>query len=60
MNRALYIIAVPAFLVSFLWMYYAWGLRVAVPVVGCELAAAVGGVIYLKRKVRPRGHAATK
>ncbi|HKF53513.1 MAG TPA: hypothetical protein VKB26_14450 [Candidatus Acidoferrales bacterium] len=50
MNRAFYIIAAPAFIVSFLWMYYAWGLKVAIPVVGGELAAAIGGVIYLRRK----------
>ncbi|HEV2421571.1 MAG TPA: hypothetical protein VGS59_07685 [Candidatus Acidoferrales bacterium] len=50
MNRAFYIIAAPAFIVSFLWMYYAWGLWVAVPVVGGELAAAIGGVVYLRRK----------
>ena len=50
MNRAFYIIAAPAFIVSFLWMYYAWGLKVAVPVVGAELVAAIGGVIYLERR----------
>lgn len=50
MNRAFYIIAAPAFIVSFLWMYYAWGLKVAVPVVGGELAAAIGAVIYLERR----------
>jgi hypothetical protein len=63
-NRAFYIIAVPAFIVSFLWMYYAWGLKVAVPVVGGELAAAIWGVIYLRRKAREQarhgGEAATK
>lgn len=52
MNRAFYIIAAPAFIVSFLWMYYAWGLRVAVPVVGGELAAAIAGVIYLRRRAQ--------
>lgn len=50
MNRAFYIIAAPAFIVSFLWMYYAWGLKVAIPVVGGELAAAIWGVIHLRRK----------
>lgn len=50
MNRAFYIIAVPAFIVSFLWMYYGWGLKFAVPVVGGELAAAIWGVIHLRRK----------
>lgn len=50
MNRAFYIIAAPAFIVSFLWMYYAWGLKTAAPVVGGELVAAISGVIYLRRK----------
>jgi hypothetical protein len=49
-NRAFYIIAVPAFIVSFLWMYYGWGLKLAIPVVGGELAIAIWGVIYLRRK----------
>lgn len=52
MNRAFYIIAVPAFIVSFCWLYFGWGLRVAVPVIIGELAAAIGGVIYLRRKAR--------
>lgn len=50
MNRAFYIIAVPAFIVSFLWIYYAWGLKWAIPVIGGELAAAIWGVIHLRRK----------
>lgn len=60
MNRAFYIIAVPAFVVSFFWMYYAWGLLVAVPVVAGELAAAIAGVFYLRRKARLGGHPAAK
>lgn len=63
MNRAFYIIAAPAFIVSFLWMYYAWGWKVAMPVVGGELGAAIGGVMYLRRK-RPQspagGHGANR
>lgn len=54
MNRAFYIIAAPAFIVSFLWMYYAWGWKVAVPVIGVELGAAIGGVIYLRRRAPSR------
>lgn len=59
MNRAFYIIAVPAFIVSFLWMYYAWGLKVAIPAIGGELAIAIGGIIHLRRKAaqsEPPGH----
>lgn len=54
-NRAFYIIAVPAFIVSFLWMYYGYGLKVAVPVIVGELAASIGGVIYLRRKAAQAG-----
>lgn len=63
MNRAFYIIGVPAFIVSFLWMYYGYGLKVAVPVIVAELGAVIGGVIYLRRKaaqVRPGGQTANR
>lgn len=60
MNRAFYIIAIPAFVVSFLWMYYTWGLEVAIPVVASELAAAIGAVVYLRRKARLGGQPAAK
>lgn len=60
MNRAFYIIAIPAFVVSFLWMYYAWGLEVAIPVVTGELVAAIGAVIHLRRKARLGGQPAAK
>jgi hypothetical protein len=56
MNRAFYIIAVPAFIVSFCWLYYGWGLEVAIPVILVELAAAIGGVVYLRRKARLTEH----
>lgn len=62
-NRAFYIIAAPAFIVSFLWMYYAWGLKLAVPVIGTELAVAIWGVIHLRRKAAQsaaRGHATNR
>jgi hypothetical protein len=51
-NRAFYIIAIPAFIVSFCWLYYGWGLQVAIPVIFVELAVAIGGVVYLRRKAR--------
>ncbi|MGH9732262.1 MAG: hypothetical protein ACRD4A_11210 [Candidatus Acidiferrales bacterium] len=50
MNRAFLIIAIPAFIVSFVWLYVGYGLTVAVPVIVGELAAAIGGVIYLRRR----------
>ena len=54
MNRAYYIIFVPAIITSFLYLAVGWGLRVAVPVTLVELGAAIGAVIYLRRrKVAP-------
>jgi uncharacterized membrane protein len=50
MNRAFLIIAIPAFLVSFAWLTFGYGWKIAVVVVLLELAAAIGGVIYLRRR----------
>lgn len=50
MNRAFLIIAIPAFIVSFAWLGFGYGLKVAIPVILLELAAAIGGVIYLRRR----------
>ena len=50
MNRAFVIIAIPAFLVSFAWLAFGYGWKTALIVVLLELAAAIGGVIYLRRR----------
>lgn len=50
MNRAFLIIAIPAFLVSFAWLAFGYGLKVAVAVILLELVAAIGAVIYLRRR----------
>ncbi|MFZ0211757.1 MAG: hypothetical protein WBD23_10970 [Candidatus Acidiferrales bacterium] len=50
MNRAFIIIAVPAFAVSFFWLYYGYGLMAAVIIIIVELAVSIGGVMYLRRK----------
>ncbi|HLJ40584.1 MAG TPA: hypothetical protein VKT50_03760 [Candidatus Acidoferrales bacterium] len=50
MNRAFAIIAIPAFIVSFVWLYVGYGLAVAAPVIIAELTAAIGGIIYLRRR----------
>jgi hypothetical protein len=49
-NRAFLIIAIPAFLVSFTWMTFGWGWKISVPVTILELAAAIGGVVYLRKR----------
>lgn len=50
MNRAFLIIAIPAFLVSFCWLAFGYGWKIALAVVLAELAAVIGGVIYLRRR----------
>lgn len=57
MNRAFLIIGIPAFIVSFCWLAFGWGWRVAAIVSGVELAVAVGAVVYLIRRenARPSG-----
>jgi len=32
------------------WLYVGYGLAVAAPVIIAELAAAIGGIIYLRRR----------
>jgi hypothetical protein len=50
MNRALLIIAIPAFLVSLFWLTIGWGWRTAL-VGGCvELAVVIGAVVYITRR----------
>jgi hypothetical protein len=49
-NRAFYIIGIPAVITSFMYLAVGWGLRVAVPVTLAEVAAAIGAVIYLRRR----------
>ncbi|MGB8541361.1 MAG: hypothetical protein WCD49_06955 [Candidatus Acidiferrales bacterium] len=53
MNRALLLIAIPAFLVSIFWLTIGWGWRTAL-VVGCmELVIAAGAVNYFSRRKKP-------
>jgi uncharacterized membrane protein YraQ (UPF0718 family) len=55
MNRAFLIVGIPAFITSFCWLAFGWGLRLAMIVSGAELAVVIGAVIYLLRRqhVRP-------
>jgi len=50
MNRAFIIIAVPAFITSFMYLTVGWGLLVSIPVTLAEIALSVGTVIYLRRR----------
>jgi Na+-driven multidrug efflux pump len=60
MNRAFYIIAIPAFIVSFCWLFYGWGLGIASAVIIVELVAAIGGMIYLRRRKEKNPRAGTQ
>ena len=55
MNIAFYIIAIPAFITSFLYLSLGWGFRVSVPVTILEMAAAIGGLIYMRRRKAAAG-----
>lgn len=50
MNKAFLIIGIPAFVVSFFWLTFGWGLRVALIVIGTELIAVAGGVLYIRHR----------
>ena len=50
MNRAFYIIAVPAFATSFGWIWFGWGWRLAAIVTGVEMVIAAAAVIFLIRR----------
>lgn len=54
MNRAFLIIGIPAFVTSFCWLWFGWGLRRAVIVTGIELVVVVAGVICLVRRQNAR------
>jgi len=57
MNRAFFIIGIPAIITSFLWLAFGWGWRLAATVTGVELIVAILAVIYLVRRqsARPDG-----
>jgi hypothetical protein len=50
MNRAFLIVGIPAFVASFCWFAFGWGLRVAIVITAAELAVVTAGVIYLLRR----------
>jgi hypothetical protein len=55
MNIAFYIVAIPAFITSFLYLSLGWGFRVSIPVTAVELIAAIGGLIYMRRRKAAAG-----
>jgi membrane protein implicated in regulation of membrane protease activity len=49
-HRAFLIIGIPAFVASFCWFAFGWGLRVAILVTAAELAVVAALAIYLLRR----------
>lgn len=54
MNKAFIIIGIPAFITSFLYLSFGWGLKVSVPVTALELVLAVCWYAYLSRHDKSR------
>jgi uncharacterized membrane protein YraQ (UPF0718 family) len=50
MNRAFYIIVVPAIVTTFGWVTFGWGWRLAAIVTGAETVLVIGIVIFLVRR----------
>jgi hypothetical protein len=50
MNKALWIIVVPAVIVSAFWLAIGWGLRAAGLVTALEIAVIAGFLIYAKKR----------
>ncbi|HEY2109332.1 MAG TPA: hypothetical protein VGH17_05480 [Candidatus Acidoferrales bacterium] len=50
MNRAFYIIVVPAIVTTFGWVTFGWGWRLAAAITGAEIVLVVAAVIFLVRR----------
>ena len=50
MNRAFYIIAVPAVATSFGWIWFGWGWRLAAMVTAAEIVVGTAAVVWLIRR----------
>lgn len=50
LNRAFYIIVVPAILTTFGWVTFGWGWRLAAVITGAEIILVVATVIFLARR----------
>ena len=50
MNRAFYIIVIPAIATSFGWLAFGWGWRFATMVTAGELVVVLGVIIFLLRR----------
>ena len=50
LNRAFYIIVVPAIVTTFGWVTFGWGWRLAAAISGAEIVLVVATVIFLARR----------
>ena len=50
MNRAFYIIVIPAIVTTFGWVTFGWGWRWGAIVTGAEVILVTGAVIFLVRR----------
>ena len=50
LNRAFYIIVVPAIVTTFGWVTFGWGWRLAAVITGAEIVLVVATVIFLARR----------
>jgi hypothetical protein len=50
LNRAFYIIVVPAIVTTFGWVTFGWGWRLAAVITAAEVALVVATVIFLARR----------
>jgi sugar phosphate permease len=49
-NRAFYIIVVPAIVTTFGWVTFGWGWRLAAVITGAEIVLVIATVIFLVRR----------
>ena len=50
LNRAFYIIVIPAIVTTFGWVTFGWGWRLAAMITGAEIVLVVATAIFLMRR----------
>ena len=60
LNRAFYIIVVPAIVTTFGWVTFGWGWRLAAVITGAEIVLVVATVVFLARRKNAQKAAAKK
>jgi hypothetical protein len=59
-NRAFYIIVIPAIVTSFGWLTFGWGWRLAAMVTAGEIVVVLGVIVFLVRRQNAQKAAAGK